>query len=115
MSSPVVLITGALTGIGRATALAFANEGARALLFPDGFQASPKAENGEFLDACCAKLGTATPRSFGFFAVLYRALRCDRCLVKLQRDPVCQRPFTAQTRFQIPPGTPIMGSLNFDD
>ncbi len=26
MSSPVVLITGALTGIGRATALAFANE-----------------------------------------------------------------------------------------
>jgi NAD(P)-dependent dehydrogenase (short-subunit alcohol dehydrogenase family) len=29
MSSPVVLITGALTGIGRATAFAFANEGAR--------------------------------------------------------------------------------------
>src|SRR3982074_1187891 len=29
MSTPVVLITGALTGIGRATALAFANEGAK--------------------------------------------------------------------------------------
>jgi NAD(P)-dependent dehydrogenase (short-subunit alcohol dehydrogenase family) len=29
MSSPVVLITGALTGIGRAAALAFAQEGAR--------------------------------------------------------------------------------------
>src|ERR1700755_1110340 len=29
MSTPVVLITGALAGIGRATALAFAREGAR--------------------------------------------------------------------------------------
>jgi NAD(P)-dependent dehydrogenase (short-subunit alcohol dehydrogenase family) len=29
VSTPVVLITGALTGIGRATAFAFANEGAR--------------------------------------------------------------------------------------
>jgi hypothetical protein len=26
--------------------------------------------------------------------------------LQLQRDPACQRPFTAQTRVQIPPGTP---------
>ena len=32
MSTPVVLITGALTGIGRATAIAFAKEGVRLVI-----------------------------------------------------------------------------------
>jgi NAD(P)-dependent dehydrogenase (short-subunit alcohol dehydrogenase family) len=32
MSNPIVLITGALTGIGRATALAFGREGARLIV-----------------------------------------------------------------------------------
>jgi NAD(P)-dependent dehydrogenase (short-subunit alcohol dehydrogenase family) len=32
MTSPVVLITGALTGIGRATAVAFAKSGARLIV-----------------------------------------------------------------------------------
>ena len=36
MSKPVVLITGALTGIGRATAIAFAKEGARSRRLPAG-------------------------------------------------------------------------------
>jgi NAD(P)-dependent dehydrogenase (short-subunit alcohol dehydrogenase family) len=32
MTTPVVLITGALTGIGRATALAFAHDGAQVVV-----------------------------------------------------------------------------------
>ena len=35
MNKPVVLITGALTGIGRATAIAFAKEGARLVVSGD--------------------------------------------------------------------------------
>jgi NAD(P)-dependent dehydrogenase (short-subunit alcohol dehydrogenase family) len=35
MTAPVVLITGALTGIGRATALAFAQEGAHLVSLAD--------------------------------------------------------------------------------
>ncbi|QBR72274.1 SDR family oxidoreductase [Beijerinckiaceae bacterium] len=39
MTTPVVLITGALTGIGRATALAFAHEGARIVISGRGDEA----------------------------------------------------------------------------
>jgi NAD(P)-dependent dehydrogenase (short-subunit alcohol dehydrogenase family) len=51
MSSPVVLITGTLTGIGRATALAFANEGARVVI------SSRREDEGKKLLAELRKLG----------------------------------------------------------
>jgi NAD(P)-dependent dehydrogenase (short-subunit alcohol dehydrogenase family) len=52
MNSPVVLITGALTGIGRATALAFAKEGARVVI------SGRRDEAGEKLLAEIRALGT---------------------------------------------------------
>jgi NAD(P)-dependent dehydrogenase (short-subunit alcohol dehydrogenase family) len=51
MSSPVVLITGALTGIGRATALAFAKEGSRVVV------SGRHDEEGKKLAAEMRKLG----------------------------------------------------------
>src|SRR5712692_5653714 len=51
MSSPVVLVTGALTGIGRATALAFADEGARVVI------SGRREEEGKKLAAELRKLG----------------------------------------------------------
>jgi NAD(P)-dependent dehydrogenase (short-subunit alcohol dehydrogenase family) len=51
MTTPVVLITGALTGIGRATALAFANEGARVVI------SGRREEEGKRLVAEIRKLG----------------------------------------------------------
>jgi NAD(P)-dependent dehydrogenase (short-subunit alcohol dehydrogenase family) len=51
MNSPVVLITGALSGIGRATALAFANEGARVVI------SGRREEEGKKLLAELRKLG----------------------------------------------------------
>ena len=51
MTTPVVLITGALTGIGRATALAFANEGARVVI------SGRREEEGKRLIAEIRKLG----------------------------------------------------------
>ena len=45
MSSPVVLITGALTGIGRATAVAFAREGARVVVSGRRDNEGKKLEN----------------------------------------------------------------------
>ena len=51
MTAPVVLITGALTGIGRATALAFAREGARVVI------SGRSDEEGRKLTAELQKLG----------------------------------------------------------
>jgi NAD(P)-dependent dehydrogenase (short-subunit alcohol dehydrogenase family) len=51
MSSPVILITGALTGIGRATALAFAKEGAHVVV------SGRRDEEGKKLVAEMRKLG----------------------------------------------------------
>src|SRR5437870_12198822 len=51
MTSPVVLITGALAGIGRATALAFAGEGARLVI------SGRREEVGQELVAELRKLG----------------------------------------------------------
>src|SRR5216684_76325 len=51
MSSPVILITGALTGIGRATALAFAKEGSRIVI------SGRREEEGKKLLAELLKLG----------------------------------------------------------
>src|SRR5258706_12084268 len=53
MSSAVVLITGALTGIGRATALAFAQEGARVVV------SGRHDDEGQKLATELRKLGTA--------------------------------------------------------
>src|SRR5258707_15367033 len=54
MSTPVALITGALTGIGRATALAFAREGARVVI------SGRSDEEGKKLTAELRKLGAET-------------------------------------------------------
>src|SRR5216683_6321658 len=51
MSNPVVLITGALTGIGRATALAFAKDGARLVV------SGRREAEGKALEAELRRLG----------------------------------------------------------
>src|ERR1700704_1709564 len=51
MTTPVVLVTGALTGIGRATALAFAREGARVVI------SGRRDDEGQKLAAELQKLG----------------------------------------------------------
>src|SRR5712692_1109125 len=52
MTTPVVLVTGALTGIGRATAVAFAREGARIVI------SGRRDDEGQKLAAELQKLGT---------------------------------------------------------
>ena len=52
LNGPTVLITGALTGIGRATALAFAREGARVVV------SGRHNDEGQKLTAELRKLGT---------------------------------------------------------
>jgi NAD(P)-dependent dehydrogenase (short-subunit alcohol dehydrogenase family) len=54
MITPVVLITGALTGIGRATAIAFAKEGARLVV------SGRKEAEGKALEAELRRLGAET-------------------------------------------------------
>ena len=54
MSTPVVLITGALTGIGRATAIAFAREGARLIV------SGRREAEGKALEAELRRLGAET-------------------------------------------------------
>ena len=51
MATPVVLVTGALTGIGRATALAFAREGSRVVI------SGRRDDEGQKLAAELRKLG----------------------------------------------------------
>jgi len=53
MNTPTVLITGALTGIGRATALAFAREGARVVV------SGRRDDEGQKVASELRKLGTA--------------------------------------------------------
>ena len=52
MSTPVVLITGALTGIGRATAIAFAKEGVRLVI------SGCNEAKGKVLEAILRSFGT---------------------------------------------------------
>ena len=52
MSNPVVLITGALTGIGRTTAVAFAKDGARVVV------SGRRESEGKALEAELRSLGT---------------------------------------------------------
>ncbi len=56
MSKSVVLVTGGLTGIGRATALAFAREGASVVV------SGRREDEGKALEASCAGSGRR-PRS----------------------------------------------------
>ena len=66
MKDPVVLITGALTGIGRATALAFANEGGRIVASgrrdAEGHGHAPPGWRLQRVTGTFSRISTKTPR-----------------------------------------------------
>jgi NAD(P)-dependent dehydrogenase (short-subunit alcohol dehydrogenase family) len=78
MSSPVVLITGALTGIGRATALAFAKDGA---LYANRGQKSSARED----SAAWAR------RRPGRHRACRRVSRFRKSLIHHRTDTYCRR------------------------
>ena len=93
MTTPVVLITGALTGIGRATALAFAQEGAHLVV------SGRREEEGEKLVAELRKLGPR-PNSYA-----------PTCVTKPKYEVWLTRPSRVSVAWMWPSTTPVPKAL----